>query len=462
MDARFDDLSAIIRHPKSHRVLLREGRDGWMLPGATVALMPTDHRWRDTVRVNRAISYALGITVTTRECVHVSPYPAAGEHGVTVFVMETHGADGIIPGHGEWLNREDIDRAPFAVPAHRALLRDWLTRASQRDTTRLPWMEEGWFDEAVEWIHAQLDAQSLFRTGPVEQMRAWFLSAILRVPTATGDVYFKAAPPIYAHEPGLTRAVAALAPGLAPQVLAVDRERRWLLMKGIAGVKLRDYPATDEYVARWETILQAFARLQQTGIAQVDSFLDLGCPDWRPAALAPAITSLLTELPALLDGADDPLTSAEMANLHAIAPYLRAVCTNLAATPLPASLHHGDFHSGNILANEHENRLIDWAGFVGVAHPFLSLLVPLEEEHRDPSVRDHLRNVYLREWRAWAPLDQLQAAAILAQPIAAFCGALGHRNQLVHTRMDVPWDRRGEQENMVLCLRRMLTLCPVV
>ena len=61
MDTRCDDLYAIIRHPKHHhRVLLCEGRDGWMLPGATVALTPTDHRWRDTVRVNRAISDALG------------------------------------------------------------------------------------------------------------------------------------------------------------------------------------------------------------------------------------------------------------------------------------------------------------------------------------------------------------------------------------------------------------------
>ena len=32
---------------------------------------------------------------------------------------------------------------------------------------------------------------------------------------------------------------------------------------------------------------------------------------------------------------------------------------------------------------------------------------------------------------------QLQATATLAQPIAAFCGALGHRNQLVHARIDV-------------------------
>ena len=198
---------------------------------------------------------------------------------------------------------EDIDRAPFAVPAHRALLRHWLARALKGDTTRLPWTEEGWFDEAVEWIHAQLDAQSSPPTGPVEQMRAWFLSAILRAPTATGDVYFKAAPPLYAHEPGLTRAVAALAPALAPQVLAVDRERRWLLMKGVAGVKLRDYPATDEYVSRWETLLQTFAQLQRICSSQVDSLLALGCPDWRPAALAAAITPLLTELPALLDGA---------------------------------------------------------------------------------------------------------------------------------------------------------------
>ncbi len=49
----------------------------------------------------------------------------------------------------------------------------------------------------------------------MEQVRSWFLSAILRVPTTASDLYFKA-PPLYAHEPAITQAVAVRAPTLAP------------------------------------------------------------------------------------------------------------------------------------------------------------------------------------------------------------------------------------------------------
>ncbi len=226
-------------------------------------------------------------------------------------------------------------------------------------------------------------------------------------------------------------------------------------MEGIAGVKLNDPSVRDGYLTRWEGIFRAFARFQQDNATRPAPLLALGCPDWQLDVLATLLAPLLDEAPALLRGAPDPLTDAELADLRSQVPRLRSLCAELAATPIPTSLHHGDFHSGNILVNDTTCKLIDWAGFVGVTHPFLSLWVPLDEQ-ADDRVRDRLRDAYLCEWRAYAPLDRLRAAATQTLPLAALCGALGHRNQLVHAVTRLPWGIHGEQENMLFCLRRML------
>jgi hypothetical protein len=71
----------------------------------------------------------------------------------------------------------------------------------------LPWDQAGWRDTVDDWIAAQLARQELTITGPISlvQQRAW--SAVLRVPTAEGSLYFKASAPVLGHEPGLLQAL---------------------------------------------------------------------------------------------------------------------------------------------------------------------------------------------------------------------------------------------------------------
>jgi hypothetical protein len=59
-----------------------------------------------------------------------------------------------------------------------------------------------------------------------------------------GDAYFKAVPRIFAAEPAITEGLARLHPGLVPEVLAVDVDRRWLLTRDFGDEKLMDRPAT--------------------------------------------------------------------------------------------------------------------------------------------------------------------------------------------------------------------------
>jgi len=99
-DTRFDDYYAIIPHPTNSSILLLKSEYGWTLPKATVPLSPDDGRWRDAFRVNAAFYQLLGCTLTVLECLYVSPFPAIGQYGSSVFVMSNHDSGWVLPPEG--------------------------------------------------------------------------------------------------------------------------------------------------------------------------------------------------------------------------------------------------------------------------------------------------------------------------------------------------------------------------
>ena len=455
-DIRFDDYYAIIPHPTDTCILLLKSEGGWTLPKATVPLTPHDGRWRDAFRVNAAFHQCLGITVTVLECLFVSPFPAISHHGSSIFVLSNHDAAWIVPPDGAWISYEMLDTLPLTIPEHRPFLERWFATTRVPLTEGLPWTRDGWFEEASAWLLAQLQRHGLVATGRVEQTRSWFISSILRVPTTTGDVYFKAVPPMDVHEPLLTQMVAAQFPTLVPQVLAVHEENRWLLMRAAPGEKMPLDANPLDYLPRWQTLLQTYARMQHDVTQYTEQLLALGCHDWRLDVLAEQIDPFFAELPVLLQGAWNPLSEEEQEHLQHIAPHLKSSCVELAHLGIPASVHHGDFHRGNIIVNETECTLLDWSGFIGVTHPFLSLWVPLSDW--DPSARKILCESYLEMWSHDAPLEQLRPALALAHPLAALCGALGHRYQINHAHTVLAWDILNEQQNLLECLRSIFEL----
>src|SRR5213079_169073 len=95
---------------------------------------------------------------------------------------------------------------------------------------RVPWFVPGWSDKAGAWIRSQIDRLGLTQTAPVEQLRSWQRSAIWRVSTNGGDCYFKAVPPMFAHEPALMQKLAEQYPTHLPELLAIEQEQGWFLM----------------------------------------------------------------------------------------------------------------------------------------------------------------------------------------------------------------------------------------
>jgi hypothetical protein len=288
----------------------------------------------------------------------------------------------------------------------------------------MPWVEGDWLPLVQHWIDRHLQARGASRTGPLDpfHVRPW--STVIRVPTATGRVYFKATAPSLGHEAALTAALARWAPDLVVPVLAVDPTRSWLLLAD-AGEVLRSYISTPADLARWHEILRRYAALQQALAPRVGELLALGVPDRRLALLPTLLARLLDEEEALLVGQPQGLTAQEQRQLLALVPRVAAAGERLGALGIAETLYNEDFHDNNVFVRDGRALLCDW-GDGSISHPFLSMLVNL----RSPAYRlqlpaDHpallrLRDVYLDAWS-----DSLdEAARPVAFRLACWLGML--------------------------------------
>jgi hypothetical protein len=141
------------------------------------------------------------------------------------------------------------------------------------------WTDPAWLAEAEAWIRRHVAP-----TGEIEQphVRPW--ATALRVPTADGVVWFKASAPEVAHEGPVVQLLAARRPDLVPPLLALDRERAWMLSAD-GGTRLRELVESERDLSRWLDVLPAYAALQRDAAVDVDAFLAAGVPDCRLAAL---------------------------------------------------------------------------------------------------------------------------------------------------------------------------------
>src|SRR5688500_6331502 len=93
-----------------------------------------------------------------------------------------------------------------------------------------PWTEAGWRQKIQEWIHKTLEPQGFVITGPLEQFHAYPWSTVLRIPTQSGSLYFKATALYTAQEAALTAFLSTLQPESVPRLIASDPEQGWMIM----------------------------------------------------------------------------------------------------------------------------------------------------------------------------------------------------------------------------------------
>jgi hypothetical protein len=289
---------------------------------------------------------------------------------------------------------------------------------------------------AEQWIRAHVEPVGELT---LEKERPW--ATVLRVPVAGGAVFFKACAPVQAFEPRLTAELYARWPDRAPEVLAHDEERAWLLLAD-AGTPIAVYGNAPE---AWLVALPPYAELQRGEVAHAQDHLAHGVPDLRLETVPARYEALLRD--------ELPLASAELDRLRAFAPCLTELCAELAAHGVPQTVQHDDLHHGNVYARGERLRVLDW-GDSSVGHPFASLVVTfrfLEESNRLPPTDAwfaRLRDAYLEPWGR-----DLDAAFALAIRVGAFAHAIAWARQRSH----LPDEARAEFDKWFpIVLRRAL------
>ena len=288
------------------------------------------------------------------------------------------------------------------------------------------WTDPAWLAEAHAWIHSHVDV-----TGEIEQphVRSW--STVLRVPTADGDVWFKANMDALKHEAALVEVLARERPDAVPPLVAAEVERGWMLMTD-AGVRLRELIAEERSLARYLDALKLYAGVQIDLAPFADELVALGVPDLRLAVL-PA------KFEALLDGLAGRLGEDEE-RLRAKLTWVAEASEELAAFGVPETIQHDDFHDGQIFVRDGRYLLMDW-GDACVSHPFFSLSVTLEgviawgvDDVEDSEDIGPYRDAYLGAFAAYGTPAELERATSLALRLGWVCRSING---------DVPGDTDG-------------------
>ncbi|MGY1714550.1 hypothetical protein ACI78R_08845 [Geodermatophilus sp. SYSU D01106] len=306
------------------------------------------------------------------------------------------------------------------------------------------WRDPAWLDPALAWARERLAGLGRTVTDAPEQVhvRAW--STAVRIPTDGGVVWLKSVGAGSAQEPPLAAALGGWAPGRVLVPLAVDAGRRLLLLPD-GGTTLRASGRGGDLGA-WEALLADHARLQVEVAAHADEMVALDVPDLRPERLPDLAAALLADDDALLTGTPDGLDPALRDRLRTGADAYAGLCRALAAGPVPASVQHDDLHDGNVFVTGDGFRFFDW-GDASVAHPFLTLLVPLRgaaaalDLPSGSPVLLRLRDAYLEPWREFAEAAALRELAGLALRVAPLARALTWHRILraVHPDEAAPW-----------------------
>jgi Phosphotransferase enzyme family len=401
------DLYGILPHPGEPRVLMLPGDAGWSLPHASLDKAV----WvGSTGQVGTAMRRVLGGDITMLRYVSYRRSEEARQiEGV--FVLERHRQNWQPPDGAIWADRAALADLPLARPEHRALVAAYLgeVESGQIPELRPPWARAGWFEQAADWTRSELARLGYHLTAPVEQIKSWGISCILRARTASGDVYFKVASsrPLFAHEPALMRGLSGLYPEHIPAPLSIDEGRRWML--------LADFGAPvgwGAHVDVQEEMLRCYSELQRDTVERVDDLLAMGCLDRRLGRLAAQIDPLLEDTAMLASQLD----AGEIARLRALGPRLKAICAELASYAVPHTLVHGDLHLDNVTRPAGSYLFFDWTDGC-VAHPFFDTISIFQTE--DPNVEARLRDTYLAAWVAYDPAECLLEAWRLAKPLCA-------------------------------------------
>ncbi len=312
------------------------------------------------------------------------------------------------PAGWTWLDLDADVIARLEPESCRGAVASWAReRAEGWSPLRPQWSKPGWFSDASTWIADQMAADGRPLIGAPRHHQLWDLSVVLRASSADGDAFFKCSAETFRHEAVLTQALAERMPGLVPEVIAVDADRGWMLMRDLGAAELGDQDQS-----LWPEGLVAQAGLQQSWLGRTDELVALGLP-------VRSLTHLATQVEAMAD--DTVLLGRLPADVRtrwlAAAPTLAESCRRLDEIGPGPTLVHGDFHPWNVAFSAPTTRVFDWTD-AAVSHPFVDLATYVFRTD-DFAVRRRLVDAYVAAWSTVMSEDSLREAAALGLVVGA-------------------------------------------
>jgi hypothetical protein len=407
----------LLPHPLESRLLMMHVHGEWRLPEWEE---PTAHPWQVTDHVNRAVAARFGMETTVLRCVTSRTDMTSGQE-TRVYELENHSAPHDMVPAATWIGRAELPVLPILDPEARELIAEWYSRDAGELPARGPaWMRRGWYIEALAWVTARLSELGMTTGTTPEQLRSWERSFVMRIATDQRMCYFKAVPPIFAHEPGLVRWLARAYPDHFPDVLATDPARGWLLERAVGPDALPLEEVREE--EEWYRAVRRLAEIQVDCSTRTRELSELGCPHRGLEILARRIPHLCADSGAFLLGEPCGLSRSEIARVAALAPTLLTLCEELASYEIPDSIEHGGFVASTVFSAFSGPVYVDWSNS-SLSHPFFTVsrimteavsLVPATSRES----RRRLRDSYLAPWAELVPHQTLVRAFEIARVLA--------------------------------------------
>ncbi len=305
---------------------------------------------------------------------------------------------------------------------------------------RAEWFSESWLPEVEAWLDQRLGASGRRRTGALEPLKVWSLSAVLRVPTDDGVLIFKAACDWFRAEPRITEVLAGLWPDRIPALVAVEAERGWQLMEPLAGVPDEGDPPPELA----EPTAVAMAGLQVAALAHLDDLARAGLPDRGLDATLAGLRQVAEHSVEL-----DLLDPDERARVTATLPRVAERITALADWGVPETLVHGDLHLGNVAAHGQALVIFDWTDAC-LAHPLVDRATLLPTAHAE---RPGLGAAYCDVWRPLVDLPPPEQVEHEARVLERAFQAITYERIQAALEEASRWEFAGVVAH---CLRRLV------
>lgn len=380
-------------HPTSPAVLTMP--DGVGLPTTTV-----EGEYR-TSRCIAAVETLLGRLPAVLRVDQRGSDGADGDPTLVVVDLETLGAE--VPDGFTWTEWRGLPIERIEPEELRAAVGRWIARREHGPTpTDPPWAIPGWFERASGWMTARLADVGSPVLEPPRPVYSWGLSMLLRAPTAVGPVFLKCSTPHFEREAALTNVLAGATPDLVTDVIDVDADENWLLMRDHGDHALGDEPAE-----AWGPGLATYAAIQRAWRDRTAELVAGGAPERPLAALAEAMPGFADR-----EALASRLTAEERAAWVAAMPACIEACHRLDRLGPAPTLVHGDLHPWNVAGSATTPRIFDWSD-AAVTHPFLDLAVYVTRTP-DIATRRALRDGYLAHWADDLGPRDLAAAGDLA------------------------------------------------